>query len=325
LRYLSAADVEAAMPGIEERLRLAHRAMLALGARSQLPPKIGVHPRPASSFGHAMPAWLDGESETGEHDLLGIKWVVGFPTNTELGLPAIHGTVLLSDARTGVPRAVLDAGPVTAHRTAAVSGVALARWAPAMTGRALRIAMVGAGVQARSHLPVLAHLLPGSDLVVTSRRPDHARAILAAAERDHAFGSVSIAADAPSAIEGADVALTLVSFGAQRQLVPPEAFASCSLVVAVDYDMCVPASVIQGAALFVVDDRGQYLATRTSDVFAGYPDPALTLGEALGQEPRPVSGQVVVSHLGVGLADVVFGDAILRSAEARGIGWALGA
>jgi ornithine cyclodeaminase len=271
-----------------------------------------------------MPAWLDGGSESGEHDLLGIKWVVGFPSNGDLGLPAIHGTVLLSDARTGVPRGVLDAGPITAHRTAAVSGVALERWAPTVDGRPLRIALVGAGVQARSHLPVLAHLLPGCDLVVTSLRHDHSQAIVSAAERSGAFGSISVAPDAAAAIERSDVALTLVSFGTHRQLVPAEAFASCALVVAVDYDMCVPATVARDAEVFAVDDRGQFLATRSSSVFAGYPDPGLTLGEALEHERRPVAGRVVVSHLGVGLADVVFGDALLRAAESRGIGTVLG-
>src|SRR5262245_45558674 len=126
------------MPGVDERLRLARMTMEALNGGSQLPPKIGVHPRPASSFGHAMPAWLDGRAAASDDDLLGMKWVVGFPTNGDLGLPAIHGTVLLSDARTGVPRGVLDAAPITAHRTAAVSGLALERWAPTDVGRPLR-------------------------------------------------------------------------------------------------------------------------------------------------------------------------------------------
>jgi ornithine cyclodeaminase/alanine dehydrogenase-like protein (mu-crystallin family) len=44
------------------------------------------------------------------------------------------------------------------------------------------------------------------------------------------------------------------------------------------------------------------------------------LGEAILEgTPRP-TGRVVVSHLGVGLADVIFGDAILRTAAARGLG-----
>src|SRR6478736_2824882 len=158
LRYLSAADVLAALPPVEERLALARRTMLALVADAELPPKVGVHPRPTASFGHAMPALLRGAAADGGGDLLGMKWVVGFQGNAALGLPAIHGTVLMSDARTGVPRGVLDAGPVTAHRTAAVSGVAIEHWAPDITDRPLRIGLIGAGIQGRSHLPVLAHL-----------------------------------------------------------------------------------------------------------------------------------------------------------------------
>ena len=94
-----------------------------------------------------------------------------------------------------------------------------------------------------------------------------------------------------------------------------------ALVVAVDYDTMCAAEVAVDAALFLVDDRGQFLANRDAGSFAGYPDPGATIGEALiAGTPRP-TGRVLVSHLGVGLADVVFGTAILAAATAadRGI------
>jgi hypothetical protein len=73
LRYLSAADVVTAMPPLEERLRLAERTMTALADGSgELPPKIGVHPRPEGSFAHAMPAHLRGADATTADDLLGL-------------------------------------------------------------------------------------------------------------------------------------------------------------------------------------------------------------------------------------------------------------
>ena len=56
--YLAADEVRAAMPSVAERLDLAERTMTALVADAELPPKIGVHPRPAGSFAHAMPAVL---------------------------------------------------------------------------------------------------------------------------------------------------------------------------------------------------------------------------------------------------------------------------
>ncbi|MDP9483890.1 MAG: hypothetical protein M3P84_11800, partial [Chloroflexota bacterium] len=93
-----------------------------------------------------------------------------------------------------------------------------------------------------------------------------------------------------------------------------------ALVVAVDYDTMCAAEVAVDAALFLVDDRGQFLANRDAGAFAGYPDPAATIGEALIAGTARPTGRVVVSHLGVGLADVVFGDAILATAVAAGRG-----
>lgn len=321
LRVLSAADVLAALPPVEERIALARRTMLALVRDAELPPKIGVHPRQTASFGHAMPAFLRGAAEDGSEDLLGMKWVVGFPGNNAIGLPAIHGTVVMSDARTGLPRGFLDAGPITAHRTAAVSGVAIEHWAPDVTDRALRIGLIGAGIQGRSHLPVLAHLLPGSTLVIHDRDAQRAGALAAEAEEMDAFDAIATVERPVDAVEGADVVVSLVSFGPDRQAIPASAWAPDATIVAVDYDMCVPASVARDASLFLVDDRGQFLANRTDTVFRDYPEPGAMMGEALlAGTARPASGRTVITHLGVGLADVVFGDALLNAAAAQGLG-----
>jgi ornithine cyclodeaminase/alanine dehydrogenase-like protein (mu-crystallin family) len=97
-----------------------------------------------------------------------------------------------------------------------------------------------------------------------------------------------------------------------------------ALVVAVDYATMCAASVAQQAALFLVDDRGQFLANRDNGQFDDYPDPSATLGEAiLDGTARPAGGRVVVTHLGVGLADVIFADAIVRRAAAAGLGTTL--
>ena len=318
-RYLSAADVLAALPDVEERLELAATTMTALVADAQLPPKIGVDPAPTDSFAHAMPAWMRGAAPDGSGDLLGIKWVAGFPENAGRGLPAIHATVILSDAVTGMPRAIMDAGAITAQRTAAVSGTVIWRWGPRRPGP---VAIIGAGVQARSHLPVVAHLLPGVELTLCDR--DAGRLTALADEvgaGDHGrFGNVRTSTDPVAAVEGATLVLTLVSFGAGRQSIPEGAFNADATVVAVDYDMCVPASLASGAGLFLTDDRGQFLADRTETQFVGYPEPMAMIGEAIVAGTGRPDGRVLVSHLGVGLADVIFADAILRAAEARDIG-----
>ena len=323
LRYLNAADVLAAMPGLEERLALAERTMTALVADAELPPKIGLHPRSPGSFAHAMPAYLRGEAEGGQ-DLLGIKWVAGVPANNARGLPAINAVVILNEAATGLPVAILDGGPITALRTAAVSGVAIRRFAPAVTGRAPRAALIGAGVQGHSHLAVLGHLLPGVALSLFDRHEDRALALAEAARATDGIGEVSVAGDARPAVRDADVVVTAASFGSNDQVMTADWLADDALLVPVDYATYCAAEVASGAALFLVDDRGQFLAHRATGQFKGYPDPTATLGEAiLAGTPRPDAGRVVATHLGVGLADVVFGSAIVARAETLGLGLVL--
>ena len=321
LRYLNAADVLAAMPDLDERLRLAQVTLTALVADAELPPKIGVHPRPAGSFIHAMPAFLRGADADGRDDLVGMKWVAGFGSNNSLGLPAINAVVILNDAASGLPRAILDGGPITALRTAAVSGVAIRRFAPVVAGRAPRAALIGAGVQGRSHLAVLGRVLPGVELTLFDRHPERAAALAGVARPTPGIGAVSVASDARDAVQDADVVVTAASFGPVRQVMTADWLTDRALVVPVDYATYLAAGVARDASLFLVDDRGQFLANRDAGLFEGYPDPTATLGEALleGTE-RPASGRVVATHLGVGLADVVFGAAIVRRAEALGIG-----
>src|SRR5262249_59578726 len=97
----------------------ARRARVALAdGPAELPPKPAVHPR-EHGFANAMPAYLrDG-------DLLGLKWIAAYPGNIQLGLPSHVGLVLLSDAGTGMPLAVMGAGAITGARTAAVSGACI--------------------------------------------------------------------------------------------------------------------------------------------------------------------------------------------------------
>jgi len=270
-----------------------------------------------------MPAYLRGTDPAGTDDLLGIKWIAGFPANRQHDVPAIHGLVVLTDPTTGIPTAIVDAGPITAERTAAISGVAIARFAPDVVGHDPRVAVLGAGVQARSHLAVLGHVLPGLELMVFDRHADRATALAAAAERTPGVGSARAVWTARDATRSADVVVTAASFAPadQRQPLTDDWLTRDALVVAVDYATYVAASVARDAALFLVDQREQFLANREAGNFDGYPDPGATLGEAiLAGTTRLPRGRVLVSHLGVGLADLVFGNAIVQRATARGLG-----
>ena len=312
--YLRGADVVAAMPPLDARLALAERAMTALIADAELPPKIGVHPRPEGSFAHAMPAALrpSGPTATTADDLLGMKWVTGVPANRAAGIAPINAIVILSDPATGQPAAVLDGGHITAQRTAAVSGVVVRRFGAG----AERVAIIGAGVQGRSHAEMLAGVVPDAAIVIHDRHVDRAAALAAAV-------GGSTAATPRDAAAQADIVISAVTFARpeDRQSMTPDWLRPDALVVPVDYAAMCSAAVARDAALFLTDDRGQFLANRDAGQFDGYPDPTMTIGEAIvAGTPRPSHGRVVATHLGVGLADLVFADAIVTRAREQGLG-----
>jgi alanine dehydrogenase len=331
LRWFGAADVIASMPPLEERLRLAEKTMVALATpdATQLPPKIAIHPRPADSFVHAMPAHLRDTEPDG--DLVGMKWVAGYATNNALGIPSISAVVVLNDPETGVPIAMLDGGPITAERTAAVSGVAVRRFGPpgAVAGGQTRprvhVAIVGAGVQGHSHLPMFGGVLPGCTVHLYDRDPGRAAGLAGAARVTAGIGETIVHGSAREAVEAADVVLTAASFGpaAERQQMTNAWLKPGATVIPIDYATYCAAEVAREASLFLVDQRPQFLANRDVGNFDGYPDPGATIGEAiLARTPRP-AGRVVVTHLGVGLTDLVFADAIVRAAVAAGRGTVL--
>ena len=86
------------------------------------------------------------------------------------------GLVAVFDEHDGRPLAIMEAGRLTALRTAATATVSLQALAP----EARRIAVVGAGVQARAQLELLAAVAPSADVVVGARDPEAARALVAA-------------------------------------------------------------------------------------------------------------------------------------------------
>jgi ornithine cyclodeaminase/alanine dehydrogenase-like protein (mu-crystallin family) len=332
LRWFGAEDVIASMPPLEERLRLAEKTMVALATpgASQLPPKIAIHPRAADSFVHAMPAHLRDAEPAG--DLVGMKWVAGYATNNVLGIPSISAVVVLNDAATGLPIAMLDGAPITAERTAAVSGLAVRRFGPRVEpgsvsgGANVAVAIIGAGVQGHSHLPMFGGVLPGCTVHLYDRDPARAAGLAGAARLTPGIGETLVHGSAREAVEAADVVLTAASFGpaSERQSMTNAWLRPNATVIPIDYATYCAAEVARDAALFLVDQRPQFLANRDAGNFDGYPDPGATIGEAIIAGTQRPAGRVVVTHLGVGLTDLVFADAIVRAAVAAGRGTVLG-
>ena len=123
----------------ERALEAVREAFIAY-ARGEwtMPSKVYVPAYPEGDF-RAMPALGGG------HALL--KWVTSFPGNPAQGLPTVTGLVLLSNATNGMPKAVLDAGAVTALRTGAAAVLAAETLGRADAETA---AVIGAGVNGES-------------------------------------------------------------------------------------------------------------------------------------------------------------------------------
>jgi ornithine cyclodeaminase/alanine dehydrogenase-like protein (mu-crystallin family) len=105
---------------------------------------------------------------------LGVKLVTLTPDNPGHGLPFVQAAYVLFDGDTQAPRAVLDGSALTALRTAAVSGLATRHLAGE---HAARLAIFGAGVQARSHVEAMCAVRPVHELVVISRSEGPAEAL----------------------------------------------------------------------------------------------------------------------------------------------------
>ena len=110
--YLSQDDVKSLGINMKEVIDAVEKGLEIKGnGHVELPPKPGVHPRD-NCYIHAMPCWIGGDV-----DAAGIKWVAGYPSNLEKGLPYNNGLFCLNDTDTGVIKAIMDANWMTTWRT----------------------------------------------------------------------------------------------------------------------------------------------------------------------------------------------------------------
>jgi ornithine cyclodeaminase/alanine dehydrogenase-like protein (mu-crystallin family) len=105
-------------------------------------------------------------------DGLGLKAVTFYPSNVERGIPTHMATIFLVDSQTGTPLAVMDGRLITEMRTAAVSAAATKLLAPP---DAKVLAILGSGVQARSHVEALRLVREFDTIRVWSPTPEHAK------------------------------------------------------------------------------------------------------------------------------------------------------
>ena len=138
---------------------------------------------------------------------LGAKLISVFPANHGTDLDSHQGIVALFDAERGNLSAIIDAVSITAIRTAAVSAVAtklLAR------ENARRLAILGSGVQARTHVEAMLAVRPFESVKIWSRHMEHARRFVETFGADER-AVFRVAATADDAVRGADVICTVTA------------------------------------------------------------------------------------------------------------------
>lgn len=312
--YLSRADVERVGLDLSTIIALLERAFAEKGrGRVEMPPKPGIHPRP-DAFIHAMPAYVPAMAAAG------LKWVGGYPGNPAQGLPYISGLVVMNDADTGLPRAVMDCTWITAYRTGAATALA-AKYLARPDSRTAGI--LACGVQGRTNLLALATLFPigrvyAYDLVAEARDRY-------AVEMSARLGIEVVPVSTPrEAVAASDLVVT--SGPIRRQPEPtidagwlrPGAFAS-----AVDFDSYWSPAALRQMDRLVTDDLPQFRYYRSIGYFQTAPEPDSSLEEIVGGvKPGRCreDERTMAMNLGLAMEDVVVAQEIDRRARALGIG-----
>jgi ornithine cyclodeaminase/alanine dehydrogenase-like protein (mu-crystallin family) len=176
-------DEVAQLLDVDLLLERLERAFVALSAgRASVPPRVAAFV-PERGLLAAMPGYVDG--------MLAAKLVALFPDHD----PSHQALIAVFDAGTGTPQAVMDGTHITAVRTGASSAVATRALAREDAGV---LAVLGAGVQGRSHLDTVRRVREFDEVRVASRTYEHAQALAGEA------GAVTVESF-EEAVRGADV------------------------------------------------------------------------------------------------------------------------
>ena len=242
-------------------------------------------------------------------EVMGAKLVTVYPNNAAVGLPSHQALIVLFHSRTGEPLAVMDGRLITEMRTAAVTAVATKLLAKP---NARVLAILGSGVQARSHFEALRLVRRFEEVRVWSRTPENARRF--AAE----IGARNMTAE--QAVRGADVVVTVT--GAPDPILRGEWLEPDALVAAVgavgpkrrELD---DKAVRRGTV--VVDSREAALV-ESGDVLLSQAPIYAELGELLaGAKAKPPSGITVFKSLGIAVEDLAAAKLVYGATERQSL------
>jgi len=301
-------DMESCVAAMEDVLARLERGELTNPLRFVMRP-------PGSVLMGLMPAHAAGEKP-----VFALKEIVISPSNSERGLDPHQGAVLLHDGESGELIAILNASPVTEIRTAAVSAVAtklLAR------PGSRTVAVLGSGVQGRSHVDAMQTVLDDPIIRIWSRNTSHAEAL--------ALGTHSLVAETvEEALDGADIVCTTTAAREpvlRRSWLQPGTHVN-AVGSSVPSTRELDAETVAAASLFVdrrestLNESGDYLLALAEGLIG--PDHIRAeLGELLtGRHPGRTGDDelTVFKSLGIAVEDLAAAELCVARARERGIG-----
>ena len=318
-RLLTAEHVSSLLP-MDELIDAMEDALRRFSLGEIVQPVRTVVPVGERGFFGIMPALVPQPAA------IGAKLVTVFHENRERDLPTHLAAICLFSPHTGALVALMDGRRITEDRTAAVSAVsanALAREDSAV------LAIIGSGVQARSHLLAMDHAFTLSEIRVWSPTPDRQLAFLndmTETTEARLIGGNS----AQDTVRGAD--LVVLATSASEPVVQNEWIRSGAHVMSVG--ACRPHQREMDPALirrsrFFVDSRAAALV-ESGDVVLGLKDGAFRQSHIIGELGEVLAGKVqgrrsssdvtVFKSLGLAVEDVVAADLVYRRAVEHGQG-----
>jgi len=318
---LSHEEVGELLP-VKECIGVMREALRALTeGKVHQPLRTIVRPPDAKGVLGLMPSYAAGDRAA-----FGLKTICVFPGNPARGLDAHQGAVLLFSAETGEVLAIMNASAITAIRTAAVSGVATDLLARA---DACELAMIGSGVQARSHLLAMSAVRRLKRCRIVSRSREHARALAEEMKGNFSFPLEPVTTIA-EALLGADLIVTATSAG--EPIIKREWISAGTHLNVVGASIPsareVDSATMAAASLFVdrrestVNEAGDYLFPAREGLI-GPAHIRAEIGEVLtGEKPGRTSPDEITlfKSLGIAVEDLFAAEYLYRTAQAKNVG-----
>jgi ornithine cyclodeaminase/alanine dehydrogenase-like protein (mu-crystallin family) len=287
-RYISSESVESLL-AVDELLPILREALIEFSAGRVVQPvrSVVTLDQPVGWFG-LMPAVYK--------DVMGAKLVTVFPENIKLGLPTHQAVIQIFRSETGEPLATMDGRVITAWRTAVVSALATQELAPP---QARILAILGSGVQSKTHFAALQKVRHFDQVLIWSRNPWHASRCA------DEIGATAVPS-AEEAVREADVVVTVTA--AQDSVLRGEWLKEGAHVNAVGsvgvMRRELDDSAMRRAVAVLVESREAAMLEAGEIVQSGTPIYA-ELGEIFGGlKPKPPEGITVYKSLGIAVEDI---------------------